>query len=186
MFRKLRSHLTYANVISTLCLFLLLGGGTAYAVDTVFSSDIKDGEVMTPDLASGSVNNTKVANSAVNSGKVQDGTLQPKDLALGAAAKGSGVLDKPCISSNNCPLFRNHNVTSVRRPSDGEYCIQITGADPATDTIIAGPSAGVASFRVGANNSKSSDECNKSDFEIVTLSEPGGVSNLVPFWFAVL
>jgi hypothetical protein len=36
--RRVRSHLTYANVISTICLFLLLGGGTAVALgghDTV-------------------------------------------------------------------------------------------------------------------------------------------------------
>jgi hypothetical protein len=29
--KRLRAHLTYANAISTLCLFLLLGGGAAYA-----------------------------------------------------------------------------------------------------------------------------------------------------------
>ena len=29
--RHLRGKLTYSNVLSTLCLFLLLGGGTAYA-----------------------------------------------------------------------------------------------------------------------------------------------------------
>jgi hypothetical protein len=32
---RLRGHLTYANVVSTLCLFLLLGGGAAVAVTTV-------------------------------------------------------------------------------------------------------------------------------------------------------
>jgi hypothetical protein len=33
MFRRLRSHMTYANGVSTLCLFILLGGG-AYAATT--------------------------------------------------------------------------------------------------------------------------------------------------------
>jgi hypothetical protein len=49
----LRSHLTYANVISTLCLFLLLGGGTAVALNgsnTVFSDDIVNGQVQQVDL----------------------------------------------------------------------------------------------------------------------------------------
>jgi len=32
MRERLRSHLTYANVISTLCLFLVLGGGSAVAL----------------------------------------------------------------------------------------------------------------------------------------------------------
>ena len=43
--RTLGSHMTYANVISTLCLVLILGGGAAYAANTVFSTDIVDGEV---------------------------------------------------------------------------------------------------------------------------------------------
>jgi hypothetical protein len=33
--QRLRSKLTYANVISTLCLFLLLGGGAAYAANAL-------------------------------------------------------------------------------------------------------------------------------------------------------
>src|SRR5204863_1714851 len=51
---RLRSHLTYANVISSLCLFLVLGGGTAVALNgsnTVFSDDIVNGQVKQADLA---------------------------------------------------------------------------------------------------------------------------------------
>jgi hypothetical protein len=43
--RRIRSHLTYSNVISSLCLFLLLGGGTAVALNgsnTVSNDDVKD------------------------------------------------------------------------------------------------------------------------------------------------
>jgi len=36
--RRIRCHLSYANVISTLCLFLLLGGGTALAAYVVSSN----------------------------------------------------------------------------------------------------------------------------------------------------
>jgi hypothetical protein len=52
--RRIRSHLTYANVIATLALFLALGGGTAVALtgsNTVFSDDIVDHQVKSPDLA---------------------------------------------------------------------------------------------------------------------------------------
>jgi hypothetical protein len=59
---RITSRLTYANVISSLCLFLLLGGGTAVALNganTVFSDDIVNGQVREPDLA-------KLAFTAVN------------------------------------------------------------------------------------------------------------------------
>ena len=41
--RRIRSHLTYANLLSSLALFLVLTGGTAVALtgsNTVFSDDI--------------------------------------------------------------------------------------------------------------------------------------------------
>jgi hypothetical protein len=38
--RELRGHLTYANVISTLCLFLLLAGGSALAAATLAKNSV--------------------------------------------------------------------------------------------------------------------------------------------------
>src|SRR5215208_5707818 len=49
MFAGLRSHLTYANVVSTLCLFILLGG-SAYAAATIGSAEIKDNSVKGVDV----------------------------------------------------------------------------------------------------------------------------------------
>jgi hypothetical protein len=80
MFRKLRSRLTFANVTSALALFVALSTGGAYAANTILSSDIKDGEVKTPDLAALAVNNAKLNSNAVNSGKVQDATLMEVDM----------------------------------------------------------------------------------------------------------
>jgi hypothetical protein len=46
----------------------------AYAANTVFSTDIKDGEVKTPDLA----------NNAVTSAKIKDGEIKTDDIAPSA------------------------------------------------------------------------------------------------------
>jgi hypothetical protein len=75
MLNRLKSHVSYANVVSTLCLFLLLGGG-AYAVaklgkNTVGSKQIKAKAVKTAELA----------NNAVTSPKVKDGSLLEGDFA---------------------------------------------------------------------------------------------------------
>jgi hypothetical protein len=53
--RRIRSHLTYANVMATLAVFLVLGGG-AYAAfhlprNSVRSKNIVNGQVKQPDLA---------------------------------------------------------------------------------------------------------------------------------------
>jgi hypothetical protein len=86
----LRQRLTYANVMSTLAVFLVLGGGVVYAANTVFSGDIVDGEVKTPDLANGAVANAKLAGGAVTSEKVADGNLRGKDV-LDNALTGADI-----------------------------------------------------------------------------------------------
>jgi hypothetical protein len=67
MLRRLRPHLSYANVVSTLCLFVLLGG-TAYAAVT---------------LKRGSVKGKHIASNAVTSPKVKQGTLRVGDFRPG-------------------------------------------------------------------------------------------------------
>lgn len=114
MLRKLRAHLTFANVVSSLALFFALSTGTAYAVNTVRSSDIVDGQVMNPDLAAnsvgtgkiingtiraedlsaGAVTNTKIAANSIDSGKVADFSLTNQDVGvLFAEVSSTGTLD---------------------------------------------------------------------------------------------
>jgi hypothetical protein len=68
----LRKHLSYANVISTLCLFLLVGGGTAYAVtqldrNSVKSKHIKDGQVKSPDVEDNGLTGVDIDESSLGS-----------------------------------------------------------------------------------------------------------------------
>ena len=60
----IRRHLTYSNVMATIAVFVAVGGGTAFALaghNTVFSDDIVNGQVKTPDLANGAVTAPKLA-----------------------------------------------------------------------------------------------------------------------------
>lgn len=75
-----RRHLTYANVMSTVAVALAIGGGAAYAANTVFSSDIVDGQVKTPDLDGGAVISEKVADESLKGRDVLDNTLKGADI----------------------------------------------------------------------------------------------------------
>ena len=70
--RAIVNRLTYANVVATLALIVALGGGVAYAADTIFSSDIVDGEVKTADVATGAVRSAEIANNQVRSPDVRE------------------------------------------------------------------------------------------------------------------
>lgn len=72
---RIRSKLTYANVISTLCLVLVLGGGTAYAASQ---------------LEKESVGTKQLAKEAVNLAKIKKGAKEKLQGQTGpAGAKGA-------------------------------------------------------------------------------------------------
>jgi hypothetical protein len=68
--RRLKGKLTYANVISTLCLFLLLGGGAAFA-----ATKLK--------LGKNSVGTKQIKNGAVTGIKIKKGTISGTNINLG-------------------------------------------------------------------------------------------------------
>jgi hypothetical protein len=81
---RLRRHLSYSNVVSSLCLFLLLGGGAAWANhEDIFSDDIVDGEVKHFDLAANSVGTGKIVNGSVQGLDIADSTVASVDLQNG-------------------------------------------------------------------------------------------------------
>jgi hypothetical protein len=94
---KLRPHLTYANVMATFAVFLGLSTGGAYAANTIFSSDIVDGQVKTPDLASAAVAPDKLAGGAVTSEKVKDNSLAGRDV-FDNSLKGADI-DESTLTS---------------------------------------------------------------------------------------
>ncbi|HYH60852.1 MAG TPA: hypothetical protein VD766_03205 [Solirubrobacterales bacterium] len=94
MIRKLGSHLR-DQWMGALALFIVLGGGTAYAANTVFSSDIVNNEVYGADvrddslsggglghvdLKAGSVRSSEVGADSLKGGDIAEETLDPSTL----------------------------------------------------------------------------------------------------------
>ena len=84
MLEKLRSNLTFANVMASIAVFLALGGG-AYAAsiapkNSVVSSSIRDGQVKTQDLRDGAVKPSKLAINSVAGAHIQDDTVTGFDV----------------------------------------------------------------------------------------------------------
>ena len=68
--KRLRSKLTYANVISTLALFLVLAGGSAFAAgklgkNSVGTKQIKDNAITTAKIKDGAVTGSKIVASGL-------------------------------------------------------------------------------------------------------------------------
>jgi len=88
----IRTRLTYANVMSTLAVFLVLGGGAAVA-----ATQLGKNTVGTKQLKKNAVTGAKIKNGSVNSAKVADGSLTGTDLADGSI--GSGDIANAAIAT---------------------------------------------------------------------------------------
>jgi hypothetical protein len=80
--RRIRQHLSYANVMATIAVFLVLSGGTAVALsgsNTVFTDDIVDNEVRSAD----------VRNDALTGGGLTAADLRPNSVGTSEVATDS-------------------------------------------------------------------------------------------------
>lgn len=101
----IRPHLTYANIVSTLCLFLALGGGAAFAASKVRSGDIARNAVKSVNLAPGAIKAPDVFRRAITSGKLAVGAVrsnQIADAAIGSKQIAAGAVGP---SSLQFPVF---------------------------------------------------------------------------------
>lgn len=87
----MRKHLTYANVMATLAVVLVVAGGTAYAANTVFSTDIVNGEVKSVDIGTNQVRSADVQNETANGGGLTSADLA--EDSVGPSEFQFGVLD---------------------------------------------------------------------------------------------
>lgn len=82
---RLRANLTYANVVSTICLFVVLSG-TAYAAATVTGKNVRNGSLSGLDLKNNSVRSADVR--GLRSADVADGALLGRDFRAGELPAG--------------------------------------------------------------------------------------------------
>jgi hypothetical protein len=134
------------NIVGYVALFLVLTGGTAYALDgsnTVFTDDIVNGQVTGPDLAGGAVTSLKIrdgqvlnedlAPDAVTGDKVKDGSLTGSDL--GDRSIGGQTIANETLTGTNVndgSLFGADIANGSIGAADlGTHAVGATELDPA-------------------------------------------------------
>ena len=120
-FSRARARLSFANVTSTLALFLALGG-TSYAAatlptDSVGKGQIKSNAVGKSEIASNSVGTSELRNSGVAAADIKSGAVGPSEVRPNAidsdelADGGIGAADlsdaaKTAVAGLNAVTFR--------------------------------------------------------------------------------
>ena len=119
--KKLRPRLTYANVVSTFCLFLFLAGGTAFAAsklakNSVGTKQLKNGAVTGAKIKKGTITGTNIKASSL-------GTVPTANSAADAAALGgigpSGYLSSDHLITGQANGLAGKMVTIFTDPETG-------------------------------------------------------------------
>jgi hypothetical protein len=90
-----KSRLTYANVASTLALFLALSGGVAFAAGKIHTDGIFKRAVTSGKLALGAVRSNQIADGAVSARQIGDGAVSARQIAdgtIGAKQVGAAAI----------------------------------------------------------------------------------------------
>jgi hypothetical protein len=82
--KQIRKRLTYANVMSSIAVFLLLGGATAFAASKIGSNQIKSNAITTGKIKKEAITTTKIKKDAVTGAKVKESSLGQVPSALNA------------------------------------------------------------------------------------------------------
>lgn len=136
--RKLKTHITYANVTATLALVLALGMGSAYA-----AGQLAPRSVGAKQLRPGAVTADKIRKQAVTAPKIKELAIKQGKLAAGAvtAAKiQAGAVDGSKIAGGA--------VTPDKIPDDS-----LTGQKVNESTLSQVPSANTSNFATFAESS---------------------------------
>ena len=134
--KQIRKRLSYANVMSSVAVFLVLGGGAAFAAlgkGTVGTPQLKGNAVTTPKIKRNSVKTGKIALEAVKAGRLAKDavpTNRLRDSAVNSAKvnesiqKSNDLLFVTVAPANAAAAIkRGRGAQSVTRIGTGHYAV---------------------------------------------------------------
>jgi hypothetical protein len=194
MLRKLRPHLTYANVAATLALVIAVGGGSAWAAQKIRTRNLGYHAVTASKLNYNAVTGSKVRNSSLSGKDLRDGTVGTLDVRNGSLRTedfGAGQLPKGDKGDKGDPATELHGtvsaagvvvngtgVTAVSPGTGGAYTVtfaQDVSKCPVVATVATASDAGIVTAAHAAAPQQVT-------FRVHDL--PGGAAEH-PFHFAV-
>jgi len=182
--KRLLPSLTYANVVATVCLVLLVGGGTAYAAkhllpkNSVGAGQLKKGAVTPLKLS-------KAAKTALLGAEGPRGAVGPAGApgARGETGASGSAKGWARVSNTGAILASSGNVT-VSKVGTGDYCVTAGAFNSTNSVAVATPDNSdpvtVAGDTVVIAEAELSNDCPKGagDFDVLGTDSGGGEGDL--------
>jgi hypothetical protein len=91
--KQIRQRLTYANVMSSIAVFLVLGGATAFAASKIGANQIKANSIKTGKIVKEAVTAGKIKKGAVTESRIGDGAVTTSKIADNAVTTSKIATD---------------------------------------------------------------------------------------------
>lgn len=107
--KRVGRNLSYANVMSSIAVFLVLGGATAFAAGKIGPHRLKANAVTTPKIKANAVTTRKIKKNAVTTAKIKDKAIRNEKLddnAVTAAKIANGSVTGAKIDAATTPFGR--------------------------------------------------------------------------------
>ena len=125
--KQIRKHITFANVMSSIAVFLVLGGGAAYAAKKIGSNEIKGNSITTGKIKKEAVSASKIKKNAVTTAKIANGAVTGAKLNLGSVGTVPNAAHaNTADNANNANTVGGQSVTKIfAKLSPGQTNAQI-------------------------------------------------------------
>lgn len=114
--RRLRPHLTYSNVMSTIAVFGVLAGGSAWAASKIGTNEIEPGAVTAKKLHKNAVTTKKIKDDAVTGDKA-------KESSFGRVPDAAHADDATKLDGQPASDYRLHCPGDLDRA--GDLCYEV-------------------------------------------------------------
>jgi hypothetical protein len=139
--KQIRKRITYANVMSSIAVFLVLGGGAAYAAKKIGSNEIKGNSITTGKIKKEAVSASKIKKNAITTAKIANGAVTGAKLNLGTVGTVPNAAHAiNADNANNANTVGGRSVTKifVKIPVNSTVTIGTFGVFKIAGTCSAG------------------------------------------------
>ena len=156
MLAVLRRRLTYANVVSTVCLFIVLGGTSwALATGEIDSREIRNDTIRSKDVKDNTLRTRDVRNNEIRSRDIRNRTIVGRDV-LSNTLKGSHVdedsleqVPSAALAADAAKLGGLTPAQLVRGPGS-VFARSVSVPNATAETLLDLPGVGTLSVPAGA------------------------------------
>jgi hypothetical protein len=115
--KKIRKRITYANVMSSIAVFLVLGGASAYAAKKIGSNEIKGNSITTGKIKRNAITASKIKKNSITTAKIKNGAVTGAKVNVGTL--GTVPNATHATNADNATNWSHYFTTGLKKASVG-------------------------------------------------------------------